>query len=181
VCTACHQYPKTRPKEINSSVKYTMSVFGSVSRPLAPNTNVSFSMTFVTKNPSCARVYGIVEQFEAGARHQLYTEFYQVPISRNNTFSADLPLDKYKPGYCQWVIMRLCLVINHTNYFCFANFDSRHHKVKKIASYVINCDRSNSKHKCEVNSKSVGFNAYGLLDYKGNYRVNINLVNKSRA
>lgn len=99
--------------ELNSMPKYFLKVSGTVTWVNTPSIVTLYS----TRNPKCMYMENDIE----GVSSNRYIEVVnKVQVNKENRYSLEIPLDKYKPGYCEWQIS----VVGYTIYPTQLSYDS---------------------------------------------------------
>ncbi len=175
-CGGCMQQPpKHKPILKNIKNNYNFFIAGKITPNLAGKIKLKWYAKYATYNPKCARASNVYTQFEGGAFPQQSITPYEMLIDKNYSFSVQIPLDKYKPGLCQWNIKEIDYSINNSPLYFIAKFDAHKHEARSNAIDVLKCENMNNKIQCLPINRRPPFNRYSLLNTNNNYYYNLKI------
>jgi len=105
ILTACNQQHATKNEpQLNPHPKYFVTISGTINPHLKHMIYYLLRSTYGAYNPKC-KVW--VNHFEGVKGIPGHTEYYPAKHDANGHYVVKIPIDRYKPGKCNWKIARI--------------------------------------------------------------------------
>jgi hypothetical protein len=162
-----------RPELSTQKKKYHYVVTVKLSPTLKRPAHITWLITYITYNRKCYKATNAFTQFEGGMFPQKITEKMSTSLSKKDSLNINIPLNKYKPGHCQWNIGFIHYSINKSPYILMAKFNEREKETKTNTNTEIICIERLNNITCSYKPRKNNSEKSHSLNPRQNYYTRI--------